>query len=175
MFTTFTGKNVSLALKPKDVCIKDIAHSLALQCRYNGHCSDFYSVAEHSVRCAAKAMEFELDPRYLLLHDAAEAYCGDIITDIKPEVFDEKVESKIRRAIFNHYDLRESYWDDNYSTIKLLDSRMLITECRDLMPVAINHILDFYLPLFEEKICPKKWEDAEADFLFAAKLLGLGD
>lgn len=36
-------------LKPEQVYIDDIAHSLAMQCRFNGHCTDFYSYAEHSI------------------------------------------------------------------------------------------------------------------------------
>ena len=47
---TFTGKMVSIfSPDPDTICFEDIAHSLSNMCRYNGHCNDFYSVAEHLV------------------------------------------------------------------------------------------------------------------------------
>lgn len=69
-----------------DVRIEDIAHSLALICRFGGHIPRWYSVAEHSVECWLKAVG-ELQPRDVqlatLLHDAAEAYLGDVVKPLK--------------------------------------------------------------------------------------------
>jgi hypothetical protein len=80
--TTATGRNVNpLALRPEDIDIRDIAHSLSLTCRFNGHCRVFYSVAEHSVlvsRLCPPEFAFEA-----LMHDAAEAYLGDVPTPLK--------------------------------------------------------------------------------------------
>lgn len=46
---TFTGKKIfPLNPRTEDICIADIAHSLSMQCRYNGHTKLFYSVAQHS-------------------------------------------------------------------------------------------------------------------------------
>lgn len=69
--------------------IDDIAHSLANQCRFNGHCARFLSVAEHSVRVASRVQETTKDPKIALtalLHDAAEAYIGDIPKPIKSQL-----------------------------------------------------------------------------------------
>lgn len=82
---TFSGKKF-FPLEPKieDICIEDIAHSLANQCRFVGHCKEFYSVAQHSVLMAD--IYFPFDPSlaiYALLHDASEAYLSDIPRPLK--------------------------------------------------------------------------------------------
>lgn len=64
------------------ICIEDIAHALAMQCRFGGHLPLFYSVAQHSLNCS-----FLIDDKELklaaLLHDASEAYLMDIPRPIK--------------------------------------------------------------------------------------------
>jgi hypothetical protein len=56
---TYTAKRFKFCAPTADmVSIVDIAHSTAMQCRFNGHCRDFYSVAEHQVLVAAIAAAF---------------------------------------------------------------------------------------------------------------------
>lgn len=80
--TTFTGKLVDPAnLRASEISIVDIAHSLSNQCRFGGHCSTFYSVAQHSIRVAE-----HLDHHQQLvglLHDATEAYLMDLPRPLK--------------------------------------------------------------------------------------------
>lgn len=92
---TYTGKAVDFS-KPIPlhvICLEDIAHALAMQCRFNGHCLRFYSVAEHSVHVAERVDElWKLEHvgqipieirQWALLHDAAEAYVGDMVRPLK--------------------------------------------------------------------------------------------
>lgn len=84
---TRTGKFWPLDPRAEDVNIEDIAHALAYQCRFNGATREFYSVAEHCVHCSFIGPESEALER--LLHDASEAYTGDLIRPIKrSEVLD---------------------------------------------------------------------------------------
>ena len=69
----------------EEITIEDIAHSLSLQCRWNGHCREFYSVAQHCVLVAQEAQEIE--PRaalWGLMHDATETYLTDVPRPLKP-------------------------------------------------------------------------------------------
>ena len=83
--TTASLREVNPAdLKREDIDIRDIAHALAMICRFGGHCEKRYSVAEHSVlvsRLCPPEFAFEA-----LLHDATEAYLGDIPTPLKRQL-----------------------------------------------------------------------------------------
>lgn len=75
------------ALKITGVDSDDIAHALSNICRYAGHCRRFYSVAEHSVlvsRIVRSLWPDDLEAIWAgLLHDATEAYVGDVTTPLK--------------------------------------------------------------------------------------------
>lgn len=85
--TTITGRRVNpLTMTAEDVVVQDIAHALARQCRYNGHVGGYLSVARHSVWVAERLEEQGHPPIVVLtglLHDAAEAYLGDMIRPLK--------------------------------------------------------------------------------------------
>ena len=79
---TFSGHAYwPLDPRPEEVNIVDIAHSLAMQCRYAGHVDRFYSVAEHSVH-VSRVVPFK-HALVGLLHDAPEAYLVDVPRPVK--------------------------------------------------------------------------------------------
>lgn len=79
---TYTGRAFwPLDPRPEDIDPTDIAHALSMLCRYGGHVRDFLSVAEHCV-----LMSQVVSPAHALwalLHDATEAYLGDLIRPLK--------------------------------------------------------------------------------------------
>lgn len=83
---TFSGKRVPpLNMELDDIDIVDIAHALAHICRYGGHSVGHLSVARHSI-WASQIVEPMGNPVITLtalLHDAAEAYLGDIVRPLK--------------------------------------------------------------------------------------------
>ena len=71
---------------PDQVRRRDLAHALAGINRFGGHLRCFYSVAQHSVLVAALLWQRTRDRRATLaalLHDAHEAYTGDIKQPVK--------------------------------------------------------------------------------------------
>jgi len=128
--TTRSGRQVSLLdPRPDQIDIGDIAHGLAFQCRFNGQVSRFYSVAQHSILVASML------PEHLklvgLLHDAAEAYLGDIVQPLKqflPEF--ERIEQRLMTVIGERLGIRL----DHHQEVKHADLVALATEKRDLLP-----------------------------------------
>ncbi|MEK0337335.1 MAG: hypothetical protein QQN41_07870 [Nitrosopumilus sp.] len=79
---TYSGKLLDLNNpKIEDINIRDIAHSLSMICRFNGCVDKFYSVAEHSVK--AYLLVKQENKLEALLHDAVEAYIGDVTRPLK--------------------------------------------------------------------------------------------
>lgn len=81
IFNTATGKLVNLYHPTEDmISLQDISGALSKICRFGGHTTRFYSVAQHSVLVAALCKEC---PKEALMHDASEAYLGDVIKPLK--------------------------------------------------------------------------------------------
>lgn len=142
--------------RPEEVTIEDIATHLSKQCRFNGACRGFYSVGQHSV-IVSRGVEAmlrstqetghttERDVVMLslwgLLHDGAEAYCGDVIWPVKqdPVLKDafKQIEGPIQRAVCDRFGLPHEEPD----IVVHGDLRALATEKRDLVPrpALANH------------------------------------
>lgn len=103
--TTFSGVHFyPTKPDPDGIRIEDIAHSLSMQCRANGHYRKFYSVADHSIDCAREAEARGLGGDmvlFCLLHDAAEAYISDIPRPVKRELCGiDETESRLEELIY---------------------------------------------------------------------------
>lgn len=103
--------------------IKAIAHALSNLCRYTGHSKRFYSVAEHCVLVSRLVKpEFAFEG---LMHDASEAYCGDVASPLKKLLPGyEKIENGVQEAIATYFDLKYPWPED----VHLADKRLYVTE-----------------------------------------------
>lgn len=166
LIETWTGVLIDITNPfPSDINIKDIAHSLSMQCRFIGHVDRFYSVAEHSVNVAA--MVSPKNRLAALLHDAVEAYLSDIASPIKRLLPDYYVyEHKLQEVIANTY-MYEYPFDPE---IKQADNAALLWEAEHLMRSKGNSWAHLYstplkFPPWVSPLCLSP-EEAEEYFLF---------
>jgi hypothetical protein len=135
---TFSGvKFWPLDPRADEIRFTDICHALSQICRFGGQTRVFYSVGEHCVRVAHmlmvkhKSRELAL---WGLVHDAAEAYLGDVIRPLKTFFPAYKVvEEKVLKAITKKLELP---WPEP-AEVKKADNVLLACEARDLMPPGI--------------------------------------
>jgi uncharacterized protein len=155
--------------RPEDVDIKDVAHSLANLCRFNGHCSRFYSVAQHSV--VVSEIVSPEHSKHGLLHDAAEAYVGDLPTPVKKIVTGFiSLEDRLLSTIFFAFGVDDRIPDD----VREADLITLATEKRDLLKPEPSPWtgVDGVIPL-RNTIVP--WSPLEAELRFLERYHDLFD
>ena len=120
--------------RPEDIRVRDIACQLARNCRFNGALRDdveIYSVAQHCCLVSDHCLpEFRFEG---LMHDAAEAYTGDMIKPIKLQLTEWKtIEDRIDAAIRRKFGLpRKLSWQ-----VKEQDRLAVVTEHRDLQVIT---------------------------------------
>lgn len=112
---------------PDTIIIEDIAHSLSLTNRFGGHTKKAYSVAQHCVLCSQMApvgLRFQA-----LMHDAQEAYVGDVATPLKQLLPDYRaLEDRVEEVIRDKFGLPREF----DPRVKEVDIRMLATEAKHL-------------------------------------------
>ena len=146
--TTVTGKHFD-PVNPDEklIDIYDIAHSLSLICRANGHIKHFYSVAQHSVACAKEAQKRGYDREVVmgcLLHDGSEAYLSDVTRPVKKDLsYYLEVEERLQNVIWKHF-IGRKLTKEELEQVFEIDDEMLSMEFHQLMPEDIN---DDYLKL----------------------------
>ena len=164
--------------RPSEVDIRDIAHSLSLKTRFNGQCKQFYSVAEHAIRCALQVLSGHgsIKLAYALLHhDSSEAYLPDVPRPIKPYLTNFKeIENGVQAAINEHFGINPD--PQMIEMMKRSDNVLLATEARDLMQEGVLERWNLpYEPLSYMKITPWPSKLAEERFKLWNTLLSSGD
>lgn len=117
--------------RPEHFTFADIAGGLSKICRFGGQIDSFYSVAQHSVLCSYVA-EHQCRAREVqaacLLHDAAEAFVGDMVRPLKELVPGFKaIEDRIFEVIWAKY-MRPFSWNRLAGEVKEIDNSMLFAE-----------------------------------------------
>lgn len=110
VFTRYSGGVNLLDPDPETIDLRDIELGMSRIVRYNGQTKDAITIGEHCVRLADWYCWLDLEI-HLLLHDAAEAYIGDIVSPLKallPTV--KEIESKLISAIYVKFGLTEPDW-----------------------------------------------------------------
>ncbi len=165
---TFTGRYVH-PLDPQvdEIDIQDIAHALSNQCRFSGHVSDFYSVAQHSVLVAEQIAEAGYDDQWALwglLHDASEAYLVDLPKPLKMAPgfgeFYRLAEQNLMIAVCFKFGLPP----DEPDIVRHFDKVLVCTEARDLM--GRDGAPWYDVPMLPDPITPWQPTTAKSAFLY---------
>ena len=123
-------------VKKEEICPHAIAYTLGMICRYNGFVRRFYSVAEHSVLvCELAEIQHPGATELIkcaLLHDAPEAYLGDISRPLKRLLPDyQRLERIMHETMVDRFDLTRdpAVWD----VVSTLDMQALQIEANHLL------------------------------------------
>jgi hypothetical protein len=184
-FLTAGGNEIDLQyVKANNVVLTDIAHSLAQLNRFNGHAKRPYSVAEHSL-LVLEIVEQLFAPASVhcrlvaLLHDAHEAYVGDLTTPTKQLVGDSwnRLEHRAERSVRSAWALHTAahVWRD---AVKQADLIALATERAQLMPPSATlfpclvHVQPVtWVDLMSKERVSADWRDWRDRFEDAANIL----
>lgn len=168
---------------PRLITLADIAYATARICRYTGHTSRHTSVAEHSVH-----VSLICPPEvacHALLHDAAEAYVGDVSGPLKRLLPDfVVVEQRVRAAVAERFGLGSQWQYTDPLAVKAADLRMLAIEARAVMGAGScdatspwGSLVDESDPRYSEHPAVERIgrmpDEAHAMFLARARELGV--
>ena len=159
-----------------EVHMDDVFRTLPKINRFNGHTSEPYSVARHSISCVnAVIKEYKVRDTTLLiatlLHDAPEAYIGDIVNPLKDALSWRKVGARLGGleeilmtkflALFNFTPSECDDLKDFAPLLKYIDKRMMVTEAS----VLTKHKLLPEIPRFDYSyVQPHTWQTDEYVF-----------
>lgn len=135
---------------PALIEITDIAHSLSMLCRANGHFKSFYSVGQHCINCAKEAKARGYSRRVqlgCLLHDASEAYLSDVTRPVKKELPQYKlIEEPLQKTIWDKW-ITPGLTAEEERLVFLIDDDILEREFIALMEHQLSPVLN---PIFSD-------------------------
>jgi len=157
-----------LRCAPEDFEIEDIAHALSNICRYGGH-GAFYSVAEHAV-LVSLMVPFE-HALWGLLHDAAEAYVGDMVRPLKSNI---PIFGRIEDRVFGQLAKRFGLKGEQPEEVTWADNLILRPEVMRVFngafdPVTEGWVLSSGVPSPEDEVKVRLLSPCEAKMLFLAR------
>ena len=162
VFTTRSGRDIDiLDFRVEDIKVEEVAHALALTCRYGGHCREFYSVAQHAV-IVARYLEAQGHPLDVVMaglhHDDSEAYLGDIIRPLKDLLpIYKEIETRFEMTLAEHFGIQYPY----HEAVKDADMKVFEQEVEDVK---------WYSPS-NPVIVPWDWQRAKTEYLRAHMML----
>lgn len=164
---TYSGRQFwPMDPRAEDMCIEDVAHHLSMQVRFNGATKDFYSVAEHCVigsHLVLPEHAFEF-----LMHDAAEAWLGDLIRPMKNHSVlgyeYKRVESVVESKVKQRWGLRNV----TPVEVKRIDQAMCAIELQQVFLHPPDGDLSVWRDIVASDCVPLQfwpWQEAERRFL----------
>tara|TARA_R110002050_G_scaffold69507_2_gene150322 strand:+ start:8073 stop:8615 length:543 start_codon:yes stop_codon:yes gene_type:complete len=108
---TASGRKINLLdPKPEQISIGDIARGLSYNSHFGGQTPQFFSISQHCLLvCELMELRFKKDPAMMmlaLLHDASEAYLGDMLKPLKVMLPNfREIEDRMMGVILERYSL----------------------------------------------------------------------
>jgi len=159
--------------------MEDVYRALPKINRFNGQTSEPYSVARHCLNClhAAEQLYGQADHEFLLavlLHDASEAYIGDIVRPIKQRFNGglKVLEDTILKTIYKSVNVNP--WFVYSETVKHIDTSMALTEINMLTSMKASSLMEG-VQYYPDNYCEPTvtWQDDEHEFRVAVKSLAV--
>jgi len=159
---THTGKLFSYRdFTEKDIDIRDIAHALCNLCRYTGHTSQFYSVAQHSMLVADKMPGTRNEKLAALLHDAAEAYTNDLAyLEHNGDKTYLQLQHRITAAIYRKFGI-----ESVPESLRSYDLAACVFEAEGLLHLTADQLKEYRFPVHLRNLWTPWEPDVWADHL----------
>jgi hypothetical protein len=165
---TFYTDRFNLPPKADEVNILDIALGLSRSNRFNGHSSHPYNVAQHSIICSYYPQLTPEQAMEALLHDAGEAYIGDMPRPAKalmPQYYD--LENAIMDAVAERFNIPNPMTD----MMRHIDNTILMTEKQYLLKPSKHKWSVVEHPLDAETLSPDVFAEINHEIAFSFFLL----